>query len=274
MSAKFSQGTIREIETVHRKNLSTFDGYKRYARIVVWAITCKGKRVWVRTVEGGLDPVDVGVKIAMTQEFFAGLVGHRIRFCNDGGTFFVEENSLPKKFLVSYQEIKEAMQKWVEVNCAEKLEQLRIKKSAKMASTRKANAEAKEVERKRRATRFGLPDDATLEVIRQAEKEWWEQERLRTEEVLRQAKEKRLVEWRKKMEALIAGGDSKYLKATFTLGQHRQTGEGQFEFQKDGKLYVLRRQDSHIKPEGEQYVSIDRELVPGRIYLVRKEHCY
>lgn len=88
------------------------------------------------------------------------------------------------------------------------------------------------------------------------------------------ARRQRQRRWRKKMDALIAQEGSKYLKATFTLGRHRQTGEGQFEFQKDGKLYVLRRQDSHVEPEREEYVSIDRELVPGRIYLVRREHCY
>lgn len=79
--------------------------------------------------------------------------------------------------------------------------------------------------------------------------------------------------WRKKVDDLIANGDTKYLKGIFVVGQHRQTGEGQFEFQRDGKLYVLRRQDSHIEPRGEQYVSIERELVPDRIYLVRKETC-
>ena len=88
------------------------------------------------------------------------------------------------------------------------------------------------------------------------------------------ASQQRQRRWRKKIDDLIANGDTKYLKATFTLGQHRQTGEGQFEFAKNGKLYVLRRQDSHVEPKGEEYVSIDRELVPGRIYLVRKETCY
>lgn len=91
---------------------------------------------------------------------------------------------------------------------------------------------------------------------------------------MERAKQQRQRHWRKKIDELIAKGGSKYLKATFTVGQHRQTGEGQFEFAKDGKLYVLRRQDSHVEPKEEQYVSIDRELVPGRIYLVRKEHCY
>lgn len=90
-------------------------------------------------------------------------------------------------------------------------------------------------------------------------------------EVTRRQRQRR---WRKKMDALIAQEGSKYLKAAFTLGRHRQTGEGQFEFQKDGRLYVLRWQDSHVEPEGEEYVSIDRELVPGWIYLVRKEHNY
>lgn len=111
------------------------------------------------------------------------------------------------------------------------------------------------------------------ELQRQAQaKEDWEGELiLRRIEINRKQRQNR---WRKKIDALIANGDTKYLKGTFVIGQHRQTGEGQFEFQKNGKLYVLRRQDSHIEPKGEQYVSIDRELVPGRIYLVKKETCY
>lgn len=102
-------------------------------------------------------------------------------------------------------------------------------------------------------------------------------EDLRLEKIWRRvesAKKQRQRRWRKKIDNLIANGDSKYLKATFVVGQNRRTGEGQFEFQKDGKLYVLHRQDSYVEPKGEQYVSVDRELVPGRIYLVRKEQCY
>lgn len=103
-----------------------------------------------------------------------------------------------------------------------------------------------------------------------------EEEDQRLEKIWRRvekAKQQRQRRWRKKMDDLIAKGDSKYLKATFTIGQNRRTGEGQFEFQKDGRLYVLHRQDSYVEPKGEQYVSVDRELVPGRIYLVKKEYC-
>lgn len=80
--------------------------------------------------------------------------------------------------------------------------------------------------------------------------------------------------FRKKMDALIAKGDSKYFKAIFIECRHRHTGELQYEFRKDGKLYILHRKDSYTEPVNWQYVYVERELVPGRIYLVRKETCY
>lgn len=147
------QGTIERVEVVHRKNFTALDGRRRCARIVVWAVMTSGERVWVRTVEGGLDPINIGIKVAMAQEFFKKLTGHEIRFREQksGGeaAFFADEKSLPKKFLFSYREIKESLWHWVEANYAEELENLRKARTTKAIATRRANAGAREAESKR-----------------------------------------------------------------------------------------------------------------------------
>lgn len=261
MTATLSNGTIKEVEVVHRKHLTTFDGYQRDARIVVWATTKKGHRVWVRTVEGGLDSLNIEIKVAMAQEFFQKLVGRKIGFHKGeyDDTLFAEEKSLPKKFLVSYQEIKKAMRKWVETNCAEELERLRGEKTAKAAATRKANAEAREVDRKRRVARLGLPEDASWVKVRQAEKDECErkQQRWRAEEEQRRKKE--LEERRKNA-----------LHLSFRKGRNPKHGNEQWEARHDGLLYILRREDVYDTSEGQIPVEKIFELVPGRIVLAER----
>lgn len=261
MAAKLSQGTIENIEVVHRKHLITFDGYQRCARIVVWATTKKGQRVWVRTVEGGLDPLDIGIKVVMAQEFFKKLVGRKISFHKGevDDTLFAEEESLPKKFLVSYQEIKKVLWKWVEANCAENLEKLRKTKSAKAAATRKANAEEKERWRKQRATDLGLPQDASWQQIEE------------TEEKQRRAQEEKWraeVETRRKEE--LEERRRKALKLAFKKGYNPKHGTEQWEARHNGRLFVLRREDRYEPSEGEIPIEERFELVSGRIVLVQR----
>lgn len=139
------QGTIRGVEVVHRKNFTEFMGPMRRARIVVWATTARGKRVWIRTVEGELDQLNIGIKIVMAQEFFGKLVGYKIRFHQDKwegkNTFFAEKESLPDKFRVSYPEIKKVMWRWVKTHYGVELDRLQTDRMAKAAETRKKNAE-------------------------------------------------------------------------------------------------------------------------------------
>lgn len=261
MAAKLSHGTIKDIEVVHRKHLTTIDGYQRCARIVVWATTDKGERVWVRTVEGGLDPLDIGIKVSMAQGFFKGLAGRKISFHKgeDDDTLFAEEKSLPKKFLVSYQEIKKAMWKWVEANRAEELEKLRKEKSAKVAATRKANVEEKENRRKQRAADLGLPKDASWELIEEAdEKERRKREaKWRAEEELRN---KKWLEERRKNAPHLA----------FRKGYNSKYGTEQWEARHNGRLFVLRREDQYEPSEGEIPIEERFDLVPGRITLVQR----
>ncbi len=259
MAAKLSQGTIKEIEVVHRKHFTTFDGYQRCARIVVWVTTKKGQRVWVRTVEGGLDPLNIEIKVAMAQEFFKKLVGRKIRFHKGeekNDTLFAEKESLPKKFLVSYQEIKKVMWKWVEANCAEELKKLREEKSAKAVATRKANAEEKESWRKQRAADLGLPKVASWKLIKETERK--QEAKWRAEEELRQ---KKWLEERRENALHLA----------FTLGYNPKYGTEQWEARYNGRLFVLRREDRYEPSEGEIPIEERLNLVPsGRIVLVQR----
>lgn len=236
MAVRVSQGTIKEIEVTHKKHFGGFrdaDGYEsraRYARIVVWATTARGKRVWVRTVEGGLDPLNISIKIAMAQEFFKALVGKKIRFHKDewGDTLFAEENSLPQEFLISYSEIKKKMWKWVEANRGEELNQLRKERSAKAAATRKENA-----------------------AIKAEEEEWRAQMELR--------RQKELEERRKKA-----------LHLAFKKGRNPKYGSEQWEAWHEGRLYILRREDSYDPSEDKIPVEESFDLVPDRIVLVQR----
>jgi len=261
MAAKLSQGTIKDIEVVHRKHLTTFDGYQRCARIVVWATTKRGQRVWVRTVEGGLDPLDIGIKVAMAQEFFKKLVGRKISFhkSENDDTLFAEEKSLPKKFLVSYQEIKKSMWKWVEANCTEKLAKLRKEKSSKATATRKANAEAKESWRKQRAADLGLPKDASWDLIEETE----EKERRKREAKWRAEEELRQKKW-------LEERRKNALRLVFRKGYNPKYGTEQWEARHDGRLFVLRREDQYEPSEGEIPVEERFDLVLGRIVLVQR----
>ncbi|KKU52097.1 MAG: hypothetical protein UX72_C0009G0018 [Parcubacteria group bacterium GW2011_GWA2_47_10] len=262
MAAKIQQGTIKEVEVVHRKTLSTFDGYQRYARIVVWATTENGKHVWVRTVEGGLDPLNIGIKVAMAQEFFSKLVGKKIRFHKDydgENVFFAEQDSLPKKYLASYQEIKKVMWKWVQTKHAGELEDLCKKRSAKAAATRKVNAEADEASRKRCSIELGLPNDSSWALInRVAEKDRKEREEARqAQDELRRSNE--LEERRKNA-----------LHLAFRKGYNPKRGNEQWEAHADGRKFVLRREDSYNPSEAAIPVEEVFDLVPGRITLVQR----
>lgn len=263
MAAKLLQGTIKQIEVVHRKCITTLDGYRRYARIVVWATTSRGKRIWICTVEGGLDPLSVEVKVAMSQEFFKGLVGEKIKF-REGefereNIFFAEKRSLPKKFLVSYSEIKKAMCKWVKTNLGDKLEELRKQKSTRAAATRRENVEADEANRKKRAAYYGLPEASSWQKIDKARelaekkelKEWQAKEELRLS--------KELEERRKNA-----------LQISFKLGRNPKHGNEQWEGRHNGRLYILRREDAYESSEDKIPVEPVFDLVPGRITLVER----
>ncbi|MDP3947569.1 MAG: hypothetical protein Q8Q41_02665, partial [bacterium] len=219
MSDGTFQGTIREIEVVHRKSITTDEGYRRYARIVVWATMNTGKRVWVRTVEGGLDPLFIGVKVVMAQEFFSKLAGRKIRFHEDdsgegGRIFFAEKESLPEKFLVSYQEIKKVMWKWVEERHGGELKRLQAEKLAKATATRAESA----VARREDAARLGLRENATRQEVRLAEEEKWRRwERERDEQ-----------EWRLREEKLAKRRNSS-LHLAFERGYNPKRGSEQWE---------------------------------------------
>lgn len=104
-------GIVQSIEVTHKENNhAIMRSCIRYARIVVWATMVDGKRVRVRTVEGGLDSVNVELKLEMLKKFFNRLVGHVIKF-REGGfesnyNFTADKRSIPQKFLTTYKEIK------------------------------------------------------------------------------------------------------------------------------------------------------------------------
>lgn len=253
---KFEE-VIAAVEVIHRKGFTPlFDGRQRYARMVVWATTNSGKRVWTSTVEGDLDPMNVEIKVAMAQEFFSGLVGHSVSFHEDHykNAFFVEEQSLPKKFRVSYPELKEAMREWVKVNCSEELARLRKEKAVKAATTRKKNAEEKESWRKRKAASMGLSEDASWKQIEQAE----EQARNQREELEKLRRAEELKERRANATHL-----------SFTRGRNPKTGNDQWQTQFRGYLCVLCREDSYVPADGEIPVEGILEF-PGRIMLVKR----
>lgn len=282
--AEVLQGTVGAVEVVHHEHFSTFEGYSRNARIVVWATTTNNEHVWVRTVEGGLDSLNISIKIAMAQEFFKKLVGHEIHFHGEkshGETvFFVERESLPAKFLAPYSEIKSAMWSWVETNHAKELGDLRKGKAEKAAATRKRNAETKETERKRLASVFNLSEDATWKQIEQAESEARkkQEEELRAQEENWQAREKarRAADSARRAEEDLRR--SKDLEERienaphlcFKKGRNPKYGNDQWEARCNGRIFILRREDSYDPLEKEIPVKEIVELVPGRIVLVQR----
>lgn len=253
------ESTIKSIEISHKCPFS--DDYvmniMKMLRMVVWAMMERGERVWIRTVEGDLEHTYNEVKIAFFQEFFNGLVGQTIEFePGKHGGFFVNSYSVPLKFSKpSYPRIKHEMEKWVEENCAELIKRLNKEKAAKAAATRIMNreyAEEMEEDRRRDIQEYGLRDNATDEEIYNARhkkylEECVEKERRKLEEKRRNA-----------------------LKLTFRKGINRKYGTEQWETKKNGVIYVLDRRDSYESAQGEVPVEKVRELVLGRIVLVKQ----
>lgn len=132
---------ISRIEVEHKKGFTPEDKRARLARTVVWAVTETDKRVWLHTVEGGLDVQFVEIKVAMVAEYFKDLAGQTIRFEEARG-FLALRGMLPDRFRAPYAKIRSEMSDWVEANCRELLERLRAEKSAKAARTKTKKEEA------------------------------------------------------------------------------------------------------------------------------------
>lgn len=301
MAAKLFQDTIKEIEVVHRTGFSPFRGRQRFARIVVWATMNSGERVWVCTVEGGLDTLEIGIKVAMCQEYFKSLSGFKIKFhqgkFESEDTFFAEEETLPQEFLVSYQEVKKKMWSWVKVKYAEELERLRKDRSGKAAATRKINAEEREADRKRRATKLGLPEDTPWKKIEKAEEEEYvrrdkarlEADRKRQAASLglpedspwsaiynaqAEANRKRQAAWQAEYEQRrqkeLEEQRKNALWLSFRKGRNPKHGNEQWEARHEGLLFILRREDKYDASEGKIPVEESFELVPDKIMLVQR----
>lgn len=104
MPKKTFREVVQSIQVVHRKC-----NFFRNAKIVIWAKTEKGKKVWVRSLYG-LDEVLIETKVKIAQELFEKLVGSDINFVKDNDCYFVVKGSLPKQFMIYYKDLKEKKQ--------------------------------------------------------------------------------------------------------------------------------------------------------------------
>ncbi|MEI8361426.1 MAG: hypothetical protein WCG01_04820 [bacterium] len=140
MATDIFQATIKAIQINHSKHFSGFDkSCNRLARIAVWAITDDERRVWLFTIEGGLDSTDIEIKTAMFQEFFKNLINHQISFEEKDGTFFAKRESLPSGTVFNYKAIKLQMSDWIKLNFGEYL----LKKNQEKASRAKITRQHK-----------------------------------------------------------------------------------------------------------------------------------
>lgn len=139
---------VIRVERVHRLASINPDGIKTYPRRwVVWAITDKNERVWVRTVEDDSEHLPLRSRSLIVKAYFEQLVGQEIEFEVYSGESYQEcyscskdklpENLLLDKFTSIYV--------WCEKNHPEllenKLEPLRKEKNQAVAATKKKNAD-------------------------------------------------------------------------------------------------------------------------------------
>lgn len=289
------KGIIQSVAITHKCPFSD-DRVVKMSRMVVWATMETGECVWVRTVEGGLDHTYNEVKIAFFQEFFNGLVGQTIEFeSGKYGGFFVKSHSVPFKFSnLSYPEIKYEMEEWVEENCAELVLCLNKRKAAKAAATKRKAieyAEQQEKWRRRDIKEYGLREDASEEEINTARDKKYEEERRVKER--KELEEKAIFygldssapsdeiwagifkKMQKNMDRQVqeARREEKRrnaMKLAFRKGTNRANGAEQWEAKKDGIIYILERRQSYDSASGEVSVEKVRDLVPGRLILVKQ----
>lgn len=144
MTDGLQQDVIKEIEVVHRGHFSSFgENRSRDARMVVWAVTSKNQKVWLLNVEGNLDSLDIQIKTILFKQFFSRLINHEIEFESKGDFLFAKNESLPKEFLLPYEQIKQLMWDWVKENHQQDLIKINQEKASKASATRKANADIK-----------------------------------------------------------------------------------------------------------------------------------
>jgi hypothetical protein len=232
------KGTIKKIEVVHRENFSPMKGNGRYARIVVWADMEDNKRVWVTTVEGGLDSLKIEAKLEMLDKFFGGLVGREISFVKRRAYF---ARCVPKEFRISYREIKEIMKKCDGPSGTKKLSKVHKERMEKAALEEKESLETERewrkywlgvnrANRKEAALKLGLPANATSKMI-QAERD--RLEILRKQDELRELNEKR----------------KNAMHLWFVKRINPKHGHEQWQAEFEGCLHVLRREDTYDSTE-------------------------
>lgn len=141
-----------------------------------------------------------------------------------------------------------------------------VKKMALATEQEKERIAANQAALKAEAISLGLLETATRLEVHQASVRRFqaehEAEQARKLEEARRQKEARVAYWAERRQ--------KAMKLIFQLGRNPKHGDEQWQSRVGGVLYVLIRSQRYSEVEGEVPVETDRDLVPGRVVLVRR----
>lgn len=231
------KGIIQNIEAIHKTPTSFLDNegwVSLPTRWVVWAKIDIG-RVWLRTLID--DDEDEAIKLRfrslIVREFFSDLIGQEIEYAMQ------YDKSMQPCYSVQESSLPETY--------------LLDRFSAIKAWFEENRPEC-------------LAND--FDILRKKATE----RRKATREKNKQKREAREKEMITAMDTMLAESPDLYLKVEFQEGINRKNGRRQWEHRKGGKLYVLHYLDFYSSSQGPIFVKVDRELVPGKIFLVRRLH--